>query len=268
MAEVKKRVIFLKLSGERLAKDGTGWQADSLKLISRKLAAAYKLSQQIGIEGMVLVPGAGNIIRGEQLKSQGIAKRRADMLGRIGTLMNSLTIAEALKDLRIPVEILIAKSMEFKDANLSLPQYSVKRAGKLLADGKLVIIAGGSGKNNVTTDYSVAFYAGDYRREFPTTEVVVLKGTKHDGVYERDPKKVKSPRRFRTIGAPMMQRDYQRFSAVDERSLQEIIKHKLEMLVYADDKHDLETILRHDFTDNKNTIGTLIVAGDVTPVFY
>jgi uridylate kinase len=240
MAEAKKRIVFLKLSGERLGREGSGWHADAIKTTSEKMARVRELSKQIGVEGIVLVSGAGNIIRGDMLKKRGVAPRRADMLGRLGTIMNSLET------------------------------YSVEKIKDCFKKGEVVIIAGGAGKDDATTDYAVAFYAGDYHKHYPKDEVIVLKGTQLDGVFEGDPKKVKGVRCYKMIGAPMMQRDYDRFSAVDKHSLQEIIDNNLEMLVYADGQHELETVLRHDLVLNSmtGTIGTLIVARDIEPILY
>jgi uridylate kinase len=275
MAEAKKRIVFLKLSGERLGREGSGWHADAIKTTSEKMARVRELSKQIGVEGIVLVSGAGNIIRGDMLKKRGVAPRRADMRGRLGTIMNSLVIVSFLKERGVPCKVFIAPSMAYKDALAGQPgfqaeTYSVEKIKDCFKKGEVVIIAGGAGKDDATTDYAVAFYAGDYHKHYPKDEVIVLKGTQLDGVFEGDPKKVKGVRCYKMIGAPMMQRDYDRFSAVDKHSLQEIIDNNLEMLVYADGQHELETVLRHDLVLNSmtGTIGTLIVARDIEPILY
>jgi uridylate kinase len=275
MAGAKKRVIFLKLSGERLAKKSLGWDIDSLNSLCKKLKAVYDLSQEAGITGIALVPGAGNIIRGDELKKKNIAAGREDMLGRLGIIMNGLVVETHLKQVGLPIEMFIAPSMNFEDARSGQPvfkskTYSAKGLNQAFNAGRVGIISGGAGVDNATTDYAVSFYAGDYHKNYPSAEVIVLKGTKWDGVYERDPGKVKNVRRYRIIGAPMMQREYGRFSAVDRRSLQEIIDKKLEMLVYADELHNLATVIRRDLvsTAESTSIGTLIVSGDIEPVFY
>jgi uridylate kinase len=260
------RVVFLKQSGERLTSDGRGWDADSVRAISSNIARVALKQKENGIDGIVLVPGAGNVIRGDIFKTYGIAPQRADMLGRLATVINAVIIAEDLQAMDVPTKVFIAQSMAYRDGQYELEPYSAEELHQTLGEGQIAIIAGGRGEDNATTDYAVAYYAGDYRRQYPETEVTVLKGTKWDGVFENDPAKAADVRRYRVIGAPMMQRDYERFSAVDRRSLEQIISNGLKMLVYADNKHPLETVLGENPTDDG--IGTLIMPQDIEPVPY
>src|SRR2546423_573626 len=102
MSEAKKRVIFLKQSGERLSGGGLGWDPDRVMTTCAKIAHVYKESAKLGVGGIVLVSGSGNMIRGDNLKKNGIATERADMLGRMATIVNAVIVDETLKSLNVP----------------------------------------------------------------------------------------------------------------------------------------------------------------------
>jgi uridylate kinase len=266
------RVVFLKVSGERLGKgniNNYGWHPNGVRSTRDKIAQAYKVRNELGIGGITVISGSGNIVRGAEIRKHDIAPKYADLMGRLGLIQNTIVIAEALDEIKIPNQILLTEKMQLVDKSLTLSSYSADVVAKAHKDGKIVLIAGGTGEDNVTTDNAVVFYASDYSSKIGG-EVTVLKGTQVDGVFEDDPTKVVNAQRFKTIGAPQMLREYEKFKVVDKSSLEQIVKSKLSMLVYADGGHDIENVLRHDprHNDNGAPIGTIIEPKDIKPVFY
>jgi uridylate kinase len=267
-----RRVVFLKVSGERLGKgnvDNRGWHPNGVRATRDKLAQAYKVRGELGIDGLTIISGAGNVVRGEHMRAHSIAPKYADVMGRLGLIQNTLVIAEALDEIKVPNKVLLTDKMHFHDKSLKLESYSPKAAAKAHQEGKIVLIAGGTGEDNVTTDNAVVFYASDYSKNIGG-KVTVLKGTQVDGVFEEDPAKVVNARRYKTIGAPQMLRKYHKFQVVDRSSLNQLIESGLSMLVYADGGHDIENVLRHDPRHNHNgaSIGTIIVPKDTDAVYY
>ena len=126
----------------------------------------------------------------------------------------------------------------------------------------MVLVAGGTGEDGKTTDNAVLEYARRHAEAWPTDEIVVLKGTKYDGVYDQDPAKHAGARRYAQISASDMLREYHRFGAVDRDCLTAIEQSGIGMRVYRDSDHDLEAAL----SNNGSSIGTLIVPEDVAPV--
>jgi uridylate kinase len=266
-----QKAVFFKQSGELLTTKGSGelWTPAGTRETGDKIARVYRVRDEIGVSAITLVSGAGNVIRGNGLKRQGIAGSEADRLGRLGTIMNTIAIDHALRDAKVPVQRFIATGMSFTDMGQEqFAPYNIDDIQEAHDQGRVVLIAGGTGEDNVTTDHAVMWYGHDYALASPDSEVTVLKGTKHDGVYETDPDKSTTAKKYATIGAPYMLRNYAQYPVVDEPSLGKIVESGLSMLVYADGAHDLETVLRHDPRSggNGNSIGTLIVPQDEAPV--
>jgi uridylate kinase len=267
-----KRTVFLKVSGERLGKGNAnnfGWHPNGVRATRDKIAQAHAVRSELGIGGITVISGSGNLVRGVELRKHDIAPKNADFMGRIALVQNTIVIAEALDEIKMPNKILLTDKMQIIDPSINFEPYSAEAVAKAHKEGEIVLIAGGTGEGNVTTDTAVVFYAADYSHKIGG-EVTVLKGTQVDGVFEDDPTKVVNARRFRTIGAPQMLREYEKFKVVDKSSLEQIINSKLSMLVYADGGHDIENVLRHDprYTNNGAPIGTLIDPRDIKPVLY
>jgi uridylate kinase len=267
-----KRVVFLKVSGERLGKGNAnnyGWHPNGVRSTRDKLAQAYRVKEDLGISGITVISGAGNIVRGAHMRAHDIAPKYADVVGRLGLIQNTIVIAEALDEIKIPNQILLTEKMQFVDKTLGLEKYSSEAVAKAHKEGKIVLIAGGTGEDNVTTDNAVVFYASDYSKKIGG-EVTVLKGTQVDGVFEDDPAKVVNAGRFKTIGAPYMLKNYERFKVVDKNSLEQLQKSGLSMLVYADGGHDIENVLRHDprYSNNGASIGTVILPESTEAIYY
>ena len=172
MSDTTYRRLVLKLSGEILAGDN-GFGIDPTK--ANRLAQEIKTIHDMGIT-IGLVIGAGNIFRGIQAASEGIQRVTGDYLGMLATIMNAVCVQDALENLGSVTRTLSA---------ITVPQiaepYIRRRALRHLEKGRIVIVAGGTGNPYFTTDTAAALRATELGAE------VLIKGTKVDGVYDKDP---------------------------------------------------------------------------------
>lgn len=144
-----------------------------------------------------------------------------------------------------------------------LEPYDVEAVRQAYAQEKVVLIAGGTGEDNKTTDNAVMEYARRHHEHDPAAELLVLKGTKEEGVFHGDPRKVANAQRYASITAGYMLADYERFSVVDRACLEQIHETGIPMRIYADGQHDLSAAVS---ADNGN-VGTLVTGGSASPVF-
>ncbi len=164
--------ILLKLSGEALMGDGAvGIDPVTLEGI----AAEIKEVRALGVE-IALVIGGGNIFRGLAASSKGMDRANADYMGMLATVMNSLALQDALERHEVTTRVLSAISMQ----ELCEP-YIRRRAMRHLEKGRVVIFAAGTGNPYFTTDTAAALRAMEIHAQ------VMLKATKVDGVYDKDP---------------------------------------------------------------------------------
>lgn len=168
-----KRVL-LKLSGESLGgSSGKGIDEKSLNETAVEIAQAVKAGLQVAI-----VNGGGNIFRGLQGVGRGFDRVNGDKMGMLATVINSLGLAMALRDQGIKAEVFTATPME------PIARYYVREAAvKVLEDGGVALIAGGTGNPFFTTDSGAALRALEIGAD------ALLKGTRVDGVYTADPEK-------------------------------------------------------------------------------
>lgn len=166
------RRILLKLSGEVLAgEQGFGIDPAQADYLAREVKSVYDLGVEIG-----LIIGAGNIFRGIQAASRGMDRVTGDYLGMLATVMNAITVQDALEKMGCPTRTLTAISITQVAEN-----YIRRRALRHIEKGRIVIVAGGTGNPFFSTDMAAALRANELNAE------VVLKGTKVDGVYDKDP---------------------------------------------------------------------------------
>lgn len=172
---------LIKLSGEMLAgPQSFGIDQKALRFLAQEVAAARGLGGQI-----MVVPGGGNIIRGISASGQGVDRVTADYAGMIATLINSLLLVDSLRSLGVEAFALSA----FPVGEI-VESYRRDQALARLEKGQVLILAGGTGSPMLSTDTAAALRARELSAE------ILLKGTKVDGVYDADPKKVKGARRF------------------------------------------------------------------------
>ena len=176
--------VLLKLSGEILAGQ-RGFGVDPVK--ANALADEVKSVRDLGVEVGVVI-GGGNIIRGELAEVQGMDRVSADYLGMLATIINSITLQDALEKNGCPTRTLTAISI----SQLAEP-YIRRRAIRHLEKGRVAILAGGTGNPYFSTDTAAVLRATEIEAE------AVMKGTKVDGVYDKDPMKSEDAKKFDSI---------------------------------------------------------------------
>ncbi len=184
MSDFKYKRILLKLSGEALmGDDDFGIDTKVLKKVATEIVDLQKQGVEIG-----LVIGGGNIFRGAGLAQSGIDRTRADQMGMLATVMNSLAMQDQC--IKLGVECMVLSALNLDQACES---YSAQRARNHLSKGRLVIMAAGSGNPYFTTDTAASLRALEINAD------LLLKGTKVDGVYDSDPMKNPDAKRYDTI---------------------------------------------------------------------
>lgn len=258
--------LHFKQSGELLSGHGELWAPKGVIASADKIETVFGARSRLDVEGILLVSGAGNIVRGEHLRKHNIANGKADLLGRLATVQNTVVLAQSLEDRDIPTAVFIADTMSIADISVPkgyLEPYNIDAVRDAYDRERVVLIAGGTGEDNKTTDNAVLEYARRHREGIGAEDsVLVLKGTKYDGVYDGDPATNARARRFGRISAGHMIKHYDDFPVVDLASLHTINNSGLDLRVYADGRHDLEMVLR-----NPESVGTLIVPGHDLPSF-
>ena len=174
MSEPAFSRILLKLSGEVLAnKQGFGIDPEKVLYLAKEIEPVYKAGLNIG-----LIIGAGNIFRGMEASAGGMDRVTGDYLGMLATIMNAISLQDALEKIGCETRALSAINV----TQIAEP-YIRRRAIRHMEKGRIVIIAGGTGNPFFTTDSAAALRANELGSE------ILLKGTKVDGVYDKDPVK-------------------------------------------------------------------------------
>lgn len=176
--------VLLKLSGEALiGTEQYGIHHPTLERIAREVASVANL----GIEIAVVI-GGGNIFRGISGSARGMDRSTADYMGMIATLMNGLALQDAFEKAGIHTRVQTAIEMQ----EVAEP-YIRRRAMRHLEKGRVVIFAGGTGNPYFTTDTTAALRAMEIDAQ------VIMKATKVDGIYDKDPMKHDDAVRFDQI---------------------------------------------------------------------
>ncbi|MCY7338393.1 MAG: UMP kinase [Sphingomonas bacterium] len=177
--------ILLKLSGEALMGPGQyGIDPDTVA----GMAAEVKQAKEQGLE-ICLVIGGGNIFRGMAGAAKGMDRAQADYMGMLATVMNALAMQNALEQMGVETRVQSAIKMD----QVCEPIIR-RRAERHLAKGRVVIFAAGVGSPFFTTDTGAALRAAEMKCD------ALFKGTSVDGVYDSDPKKNLTAKRYEEIG--------------------------------------------------------------------
>jgi len=181
---MKYNRILLKLSGEALlGKNSYGIDNDRLVVYAEEIKQIHKQGVEIAI-----VIGGGNIFRGLTGSKDGIDRVQADYMGMLATVINGLALQNALERMDIPTRLQSAIKME------SIAEPFIKRkATRHLEKGRVVIFASGTGNPYFTTDSAAVLRAIEINAD------VILKGTRVDGIYNKDPEKNKEAVKFDNI---------------------------------------------------------------------
>jgi len=176
--------ILLKLSGEALAgSQNQGINTAVIKQIAEDVAEAFRTGVEIGI-----VIGGGNIYRGVAASAEGMDRASADYMGMLATCINALALQDALEKAKVPTRVQTAIEM----AEIAEP-YIRRRAMRHLEKGRIVIFGAGTGNPFFTTDTAASLRAMEINAQ------IIMKATKVDGIYDKDPKKFPDAKKFNTI---------------------------------------------------------------------
>lgn len=180
----KYRRILLKLSGEALGGDeGIGICGQAVQRMAEQIREVRELGVQV-----VVVVGGGNIFRGLSGTQRGIERATGDYMGMLATVINALALQDSLEKLGVATRVQSAITM----SQIAEP-FIRRRAVRHMEKGRVVIFGGGTGNPFFSTDTAAALRANEIGAD------VILKATKVDGIYDSDPKKNPSAKRFSKI---------------------------------------------------------------------
>ena len=179
-----KERILIKLSGEALMGDsGYGIDVSTINFIAKEIKKIAKLNYEI-----CLIIGGGNIFRGVKGASEGIDRSTSDYMGMLATIMNALSLQSCLEKINLPTRVQSAISM----SQIAEP-YIKRKAVRHLEKNRIVIFAAGTGNPFFSTDTAAVLRASEMKSD------VILKGTKVDGIYDKDPFKNKDAKKISQI---------------------------------------------------------------------
>lgn len=234
MAHPYKRIL-LKLSGEQLAgkyeggvdPELVGWLAEEIKKVS---AAGTQV---------VIMVGGGNFVRGAQIAGHGIQRVTGDHMGMLGTMINALALTDIFEAHGVKTRCL---------SNIFAEQVAEpfvhRLANKHLEKGRVVVVAGGSGRPYVTTDTAAVILGLELDCD------VILKATKVDGVYDKDPAKFPEATKIGKLGFQEALSDND-IKVMDKAALGMAMEHKLPIIVF--DTMQADNILKAAHGDSAGT---------------
>ena len=235
----RKRVL-VKFSGEALASSvGYGIDSEVLKYVAGEIKKLVESDIEVGI-----VVGGGNIVRGVTASKDGLIKRNAaDHMGMLATVINGIAIQGALESLGVRVRLQSAIKME----QICEP-FIVRRATRHLEKGRVVIFSAGTGNPFFTTDTAATLRAVEIGAD------MIIKATKVDGVYDKDPHKYPDAKKYDTLTFTKVLED--QLAVMDGTAATLCRDNKLPILVF--DLADPDNIARAVQGEN---VGTLVYEG-------
>jgi len=173
-SQLKYKRVLLKLSGEALQGDGQfGYDKHAVDKIVNEIVKLYNTGAQVAI-----VIGGGNICRGKNIATHGVVPATADYMGMMATIMNGLYLQDVIKSYNVDTRVMTAIGV-----NQVAEPFIRLKALKHLAKNRIVILSAGTGNPFATTDTAAALKAQELECD------VIIKATKVDGVYDKDPNK-------------------------------------------------------------------------------
>ncbi len=212
----KYKRILLKLSGEALAGEQKfGIDVPTLRNIANEIFDIYEMGVEIGI-----VVGGGNYFRGEALSQEGMDRSTADHMGMLATVMNCLGIQEVLESRHsIPTRVLTAISLR----NIAEP-YILRRALRHFEQKRIVIFGAGTGNPYFSTDTAASLRALEIHAD------IIMKATKVDGVFDKDPEAHKDAKLYSKI--TFLDAISQGLKVMDSTALSLCMDHNLPIQVF------------------------------------
>ncbi len=176
--------ILLKLSGEQLQGDkDSGFDAERAAWIAEQIKPAVEAGTQVAI-----IVGGGNYARGAQLAGDGIVDVTAHNIGMLATIMNAVALADVFNDAGLPT-----RALSNVDVAQIIDPYTYRRALSHLDKQRVIVIGGGTGRPFVTTDTAAVNLALELKCD------AIIKTTKVDGVYDKDPMKHDDAKKYDTL---------------------------------------------------------------------
>lgn len=206
--------ILLKISGEALAgENGFGIDPDKATHIAKRVKEVHDMNVDIAI-----VIGAGNLWRGQRGNHAGMDRTTADYMGMLATVMNALALMDAFE--RIGVVTRVQSAIEMRSV---AEPYIRRRAIRHLEKGRVVIFGGGTGNPYFSTDTAAALRAMEIDAD------VLIKATKVDGVYDKDPNKFPDAKKFTDL--TYIDTLNRRLEVMDSTAISLCMENKLPILV-------------------------------------
>ncbi len=238
---LRYRRILLKLSGEALLGDRQyGVDPAFCAFIARQVAEVHGLGVQVGI-----VVGGGNIFRGLAAAATGMDRATGDYIGMLATVMNGLALQDALERAGVQTRVMSAIAM-----NEVAEPYIRRRAVRHMEKGRVTLFVAGTGNPYFTTDTAAALRAVEVQAE------VLLKATKVDGVYDADPLKHPTARRYDHLEYADLLRD--QLKVLDAAAVSLCMENDLPIVVFDLNKPDNITRVAMG-----EPVGTLITGSPV-----
>jgi uridylate kinase len=237
--KVKYRRIMLKLSGEVLRGGKSGDPIDGG--ILERVCSQVKEIHDLGVEVCVVI-GGGNIFRGLQGEKRGVDRTTGDYMGMLATVINSLALMDCLEKMGVNTRVQSAIPM-----NQVAEPFILRRAVRHLEKGRVVIFAAGTGNPYFSTDTTAALRASEMHSE------IILKATKVDGIYDKDPKKHPDAVKYDEI--TFLDALKQRLNVMDSTAFSLCLDNNVPILVFdLNDPHAIKKAI----TGEK--VGTLVRA--------
>lgn len=207
--------VLIKLSGEALAGDAKmGLDPEILQYIAKEIAEVHVSGRQVAV-----VVGGGNFFRGEVFSAHGgIDRTVADQMGMLGTIMNALGLQSAIEKQGVPVRVQSAIGV-----SQVAESFIRRRAMRHLEKGRIVVFAAGTGNPYFTTDTAAVL------RALEIEAGCLIKATKVDGVYDKDPKRHSDAVRFETL--TYSEAIARRLAVMDQTAFTMCREHKLPLIV-------------------------------------
>jgi uridylate kinase len=236
-AGTKYRRIILKLSGEVLrgGKSGDPIDAATLERTCLQVKEIHDLGVQIGV-----VIGGGNIFRGLSGEQRGVDRTTGDYMGMLATVINGLALMDCLEKMGVTTRVQSAIPM-----NQIAEPFIMRRALRHLEKGRVVIFIAGTGNPYFSTDTTAALRASEMRAE------IIMKATKVDGIYDKDPKKFPDAVKYEQI--TFIDALRQRLNVMDSTAFSLCLDNNVPILVF--DLNDEHAIRRAVMGEK---VGTLV----------
>lgn len=229
--------ILLKISGEQLAgKYDSGFDTEHAEWLAKEVKKIAQNGQQV-----VIMVGGGNILRGAQIAGHGIQRVTADHMGMLATMINALALTDVFEDSGVKTRCL---SNIFADQVAE--KFVHRLANKHLQKGRVCILAGGTGRPYVTTDTAAVNLALELNCD------IVLKATKVDGVFDKDPKKHPEAKKYESLTF-QQSIENPNVKVMDKAALGLAMEHNIPILIFdALKQGNIEAAV------NNKTVGTKI----------